>query len=76
MNTFKEEKAFNLIIDCWEFSPGLKKHSFSPTKICALPRGLKVLAYTDHSVMFSINGRKYYGFYSHVINGWTFEVTP
>lgn len=68
-----QEQALNRVIDCWQFAPGLNKKSFSPTKICELPKKIKILCYTDTSILFSYNGKKIHGRYDWVINGWEFE---
>lgn len=73
MRTVKEEAAFNRIIDCWEFQPGLNKKSFTPAKLGALPRGVKVLAYSDTSILFRVDKLKYHGSYSWTLNGWEFK---
>lgn len=74
MTTIREEAAFNLIIDCWEFHPGLNKCSFTPKKLVALEEhGIEVLSYTDSSVMFKLDRWRYYGARIYSPLGWEFE---
>lgn len=67
------QQILDTVINCWEYSPGLGKNSFSPAKLCALPRGFKIGAYTDTSILFTYNGREYYGSYDWKLSGWVFE---
>jgi hypothetical protein len=69
----REEVAFNLIVDCWEYHPGLNKNSFTPSKLTALPPGIEVLAYTDSSITFKLDGWRFYGSRMRILNGWEFE---
>lgn len=74
MRIHTEERAFNCVIDAWEFHPGLNKMALSPSKLVDLVRqGVNTLARTDDSLIFKFRGSRYYGTYDCTINGWTFE---